>query len=109
MSEHNFKRFNFLTIVPTMPLMFPEWSLCLHDFGNFREHFWKHMEHGTAYLNLPGVGILIPKIGISGSGLKKMESGRDGMGFSIPIFFGTGRDGVFRSRFFRDGTGLKKN
>ena len=56
-----------------------------------------------------GVGILIPKIGISGSGLKKMESGRDGMGFSIPIFFGTGRDGVFRSRFFRDGTGLKKN
>ena len=57
----------------------------------------------------PGVGILIPKIGISGSGLKKMESGRDGMGFSIPIFFGTGRDGVFRSRFFRDGTGLKKN
>ena len=37
-----------------------------------------------------------------------MESGRDGMGVFNPDFFGTGRDGVFQSRFFRDGTGLKK-
>ena len=38
-----------------------------------------------------------------------MESGRDGMEIFNPDFFGTGRDGVFQSRFFRDGTGLKKN
>ena len=38
-----------------------------------------------------------------------MESGRDGMEIFNPDFFGSGRDGVFQSRFFRDGTGLKKN
>ena len=54
-------------------------------------------------LKISGVGILIPKIGISGSGLKKMESGRDGMGFSIPIFSGWNGMGFFDPDFF--GTG----
>ena len=55
-----------------------------------------------------GSALSIPKFGISGRDWKKMESGRDGMGVFNPDFFGTGRDGVFQSRFFRDGTGLKK-
>ena len=51
-----------------------------------------HLTTVACFILSAGVGILIPKIGISGSGLKKMESGRDGMGFSIPIF--SGRDGI---------------
>ena len=56
-----------------------------------------------------GVGTFNPEIRDFGTGLEKMESGRDGMEIFNPDFFGTGRDGVFQSRFFRDGTGLKKN